>query len=263
MPDLVDIKPRGHKPPLQILPYAGLVHLAAALEDGMEKYELDNWRAPSPDWAEAYTGAALRHLWALQDRDLPDCADDTGNHHSGNASACLIISLFHSKAAYVQSNNPVVGAGLSPPSLPFFTDANLALGWQPRLDLLPLRPLEAIAGALEDRWFYDAPRTSRDLVSEAIRLLYERQHGHPTAYARAAACCLLMAPEEFEIGPSKNVVAMRFIEAGEPEDEAHTICTAALERMKKVVERRKNDAHLQLQVSEQSSESGACAASDR
>lgn len=102
-----DLKPRGKKVPMRLLPYRPLRAIVAAFHDGAVKYAPENWRAQNEenDWRETYTDALLRHVHAFADRDYPDVAEDSGVHHLAHAGACVIILLYHLGIDYVRPNS--------------------------------------------------------------------------------------------------------------------------------------------------------------
>jgi len=102
-----DLKPRGKKVPMSLLPYRPLRAIVAAFHDGATKYAKDNWRnqGGTDDWRETYTDALQRHVNAFADPDYPDVADDSGVHHLAHAGACAIILLYHLGADYVIPNS--------------------------------------------------------------------------------------------------------------------------------------------------------------
>jgi hypothetical protein len=244
----VDTKPRGHKAPLQIIPYRGLLGAAIGLEDGMVKYKLDNWKGETPDYVDAYVGAAQRHLWALQDKDLFDYAQYTLVHHASHAASGLIIALFHEGVGYEHPKDAMKPQG-SPAGF-HSCPPNILKGFTPRLDLLPLKPLEAIAGELEREFYHNSYGDQRLVLATALNALCvyysERSAG---ALKTAAACCFMLVPGDEEFQPSSNVVAYYQI-CGLAGYEDMPTDPEAKERMAAVIERDKN-ANLQLQVSEE------------
>lgn len=103
---MTDIKPRGIKAPLSLLPAKPLRAIAAAMLDGATKYERNNWRVKNPeetdeDRRHVYTSAALRHLYAFIDPDFEDSAEDSGVYHLAHAGACILILLYHEGSDFV------------------------------------------------------------------------------------------------------------------------------------------------------------------
>ena len=118
---VADLKPRGVKAPLQLVPavllelYAStasagqaagqmpwsavparlLECCAAAFADGAAKYAPWNWlhQGDMHDMRETYTGAMLRHIHALSSGE--DVAPDSGVSHIGHAAACAAILAHH------------------------------------------------------------------------------------------------------------------------------------------------------------------------
>ena len=109
---VADLKPRGIKSPLNLVPMillemydatsdsetglsdvpSNLLHAcAAAFHDGSVKYEPWNWvhQADLADMRHTYTGALLRHIHLLVDGESH--ATDSGASHIGHAAACAAI----------------------------------------------------------------------------------------------------------------------------------------------------------------------------
>lgn len=84
--DLIGIK----KPPLALVPPAGIIHTAMAMKDGAQKYGPYNWRQNDVQ-AMVYIHAALRHIYSWMDGE--EVAEDSGVHHLGHAAACCAILL--------------------------------------------------------------------------------------------------------------------------------------------------------------------------
>lgn len=115
----IDLKPRGIKPPLDLLPVGPLMAIAAcyaesthlgspsldalpyqplcaavsALHDGATKYERWNWLERTPDDREVYCAAAMRHVVAYNDDNEDDYADDSKVHHLCHAFATVVILM--------------------------------------------------------------------------------------------------------------------------------------------------------------------------
>ena len=78
------------KPPLHIIPLAGLIHMSLALLDGKLKYGFENWNE-FPVEKMTYIGAALRHLELYKYGETH--TRDTGVHNLGAVMACCAILL--------------------------------------------------------------------------------------------------------------------------------------------------------------------------
>ncbi|WP_368508119.1 dATP/dGTP diphosphohydrolase domain-containing protein [Bradyrhizobium lupini] len=78
------------KPPLHLLPLAGMIHQSLAHMDGNNKYGFENWN-DTPVEKLTYIGAILRHLelWKYGE----SYARDTGVHNLGAVMACCAILL--------------------------------------------------------------------------------------------------------------------------------------------------------------------------
>ena len=77
------------KPPLSLLPNAGLRAIAQVLRVGAEKYSPQNWRHVRP--GRRYLDAALRHLHAFADGEDNDPEDGLG--HLAHAGACVLFAI--------------------------------------------------------------------------------------------------------------------------------------------------------------------------
>lgn len=78
------------KPPLELVPAAGIIHEAMAFKLGAIKYTAYNWRSKKVR-AMIYLGAALRHIQSVIDGE--DVDPESKGHHLGHARACLGIYL--------------------------------------------------------------------------------------------------------------------------------------------------------------------------
>lgn len=78
------------KPPLHLLPLAGMVHQSLAHMDGDLKYGFENWN-DKPVEKLTYIGAALRHLELYKYGE--NYTRDTGVHNLGGVMACCAIML--------------------------------------------------------------------------------------------------------------------------------------------------------------------------
>jgi hypothetical protein len=78
------------KPPLHLLPLAGMIHQALAHMDGNNKYGFENWN-DTPVETLTYIGAILRHLELYKYGER--YARDTGVHNLGAVMACCAILI--------------------------------------------------------------------------------------------------------------------------------------------------------------------------
>lgn len=78
------------KPGTWAIPPVAILHLGAAMDDGVAKYGLVNWRSNSVA-ASVYGNAIDRHMLAW--RDGQDNAADSGKHHLAHVMACCAILL--------------------------------------------------------------------------------------------------------------------------------------------------------------------------
>lgn len=79
---------------LHLIPAAALRAAAAAFGDGARKYAPWNWVGQTDDWRETYGAAARRHLDAYTDPAESDYAPDSQIHHLSHLFACVGILLF-------------------------------------------------------------------------------------------------------------------------------------------------------------------------
>ena len=84
------VKYDGEKPMMQLLPPNALVEVAKVLTFGAKKYSPGNWKYVD-NLQERYTGAALRHIFAIMAGENTD--DDSGLHHLAHAICCLLFKL--------------------------------------------------------------------------------------------------------------------------------------------------------------------------
>lgn len=106
-----DLKLRGIKAPIALLPYTGLGLIAAALEYGAMKYRAWNWQESYPDETletirQVYGGAALRHLYQWTDPSQDDNDDESGLHHLAHAGACIVIAIWRLGLKYRAPRKP-------------------------------------------------------------------------------------------------------------------------------------------------------------
>lgn len=101
--DRVGIK----KPPVHLVPAAGIIEMAMAMKNGALKYGPYNWRS-HPVNLTVYIGAAQRHLLQLLDGE--DKANDSGCHHAAHVAACMAIILDAIATGNLIDDRPVKGA---------------------------------------------------------------------------------------------------------------------------------------------------------
>jgi len=129
-----DLKPRGIKPPLHLLPIGPLQAIAtcypngtleelpfralcaavSALHDGATKYQPWNWLERTPDDREVYASAALRHVVAYNDDNEDDYASDSQVHHLAHAFATVVILMEKLGTSYSRPevNAPLPGGSI-------------------------------------------------------------------------------------------------------------------------------------------------------
>lgn len=78
------------KPPLHLLPLAGMIHQSLAHLDGDNKYGFENWN-DKPVEKLTYIGAAMRHLQLYKYGE--NYSRDTNVHNLGAVMACCAIML--------------------------------------------------------------------------------------------------------------------------------------------------------------------------
>ncbi|UCC74940.1 MAG: hypothetical protein JSV86_10440 [Gemmatimonadota bacterium] len=88
-----NLKPRGVKAPLNLIPARPLRVIAAAMEDGANRYAPWNWIERRDDDRDVYGAALRRHVEKFTDPTEPDYADDSKIHHLAHAGACILILL--------------------------------------------------------------------------------------------------------------------------------------------------------------------------
>jgi hypothetical protein len=100
-----DLKPKGVKAPLHLLPAAPLRAISAALEHGNLKYAPWNWQSVENMDAEVHEllSALLRHTLACGDPSEDDHDEDSGLHHMAHAGACVLLILSKLGIDYVPS----------------------------------------------------------------------------------------------------------------------------------------------------------------
>lgn len=101
--DLVGAK----KPRLSLIPPAGLVYAALAMENGAAKYSSYNWREKKVQ-AMIYLEACMRHILSYQDGE--ENARDSGLPHLAHALSCLLILIDAKETGNMIDNRPKPGA---------------------------------------------------------------------------------------------------------------------------------------------------------
>lgn len=116
-----DLKPRGLKAPLWLLPARSLRAISAAMQFGASKYAPWNWadQGDANDWRETYSSAAMRHWSSWADPNEPNEDDESGLSHLAHAGACVMIAIWLEGLDYQRPNDPptkaTVGGGEQPP----------------------------------------------------------------------------------------------------------------------------------------------------
>lgn len=100
--DLIGIK----KPQVGLLPAAGKLYGALAMQDGAMKYGPYNWRDKKVRYT-VYLDALERHLLALRDRE--DVAPDSGLPHLGHIIACASILADAVEGGFLVDDRPLSG----------------------------------------------------------------------------------------------------------------------------------------------------------
>lgn len=95
------------KPPISLVPPAGIIHTSMAMSDGARKYGPYNWRENNVV-SRIYVDAAMRHLLAWLDGE--EAAEDSGVHHLGHAAACCFILLDALENDCLEDDRPKAGA---------------------------------------------------------------------------------------------------------------------------------------------------------
>jgi dATP/dGTP diphosphohydrolase len=100
--DLIGIK----KPQVGLLPGAGKLYGALAMQDGAVKYGPYNWRDKKVRYT-VYLDALERHLLALRDHE--DLAPDSGLPHLGHIIACASILADAVEGGFIIDDRPLPG----------------------------------------------------------------------------------------------------------------------------------------------------------
>lgn len=93
------------KPGLSSVPPIALIHLGRAMDNGVAKYGLMNWRGTKVS-ATVYYNAIMRH--ALEYWDGETIAKDSGVHHLGHIMACCAILLDAEANDVLIDNRPAI-----------------------------------------------------------------------------------------------------------------------------------------------------------
>jgi len=95
------------KPPLRLVPAAGLLHVAKVMGLGAAKYGPYNWRG-KPVRLTVYIEAAMRHLLSALDGETDD--RESGQPHAAHAAACMMIVLDAAATGNLVDDRPPPGA---------------------------------------------------------------------------------------------------------------------------------------------------------
>lgn len=98
------------KPPLHLVPPAGLIYAAITMDDGAAKYGPFNWRE-NKVIASIYIAAAMRHI--TQWFDGEDLASDSKKPHIGHAISSLMILADALETGNLKDDRPLPGAASS------------------------------------------------------------------------------------------------------------------------------------------------------
>lgn len=100
-----DLKPRGVKAPLNLLPALPLQAIAGAMEHGAVKYAPWNWQDIEQPQAELdeLVAAILRHATAVADPSRSDYDEESGIHHLAHVGAGVLIYLWKAGIGYQPS----------------------------------------------------------------------------------------------------------------------------------------------------------------
>lgn len=101
--DLIGVR----KPQLNLVPPAGIIYEALAMEDGAAKYGAFNWRR-NKVILSIYIAATMRHLMCYQDGE--EMAKDSGKPHLAHAKACLGIIIDALETGNLIDDRPAKGA---------------------------------------------------------------------------------------------------------------------------------------------------------
>lgn len=94
------------KPPIGLLPAAGIIYGCIAMRDGAEKYGPYNWRDKKVRMT-IYLDAIERHVLAL--RDGEDNAQDSKLPHLAHIIACGAILADAVEGGFLQDDRPIKG----------------------------------------------------------------------------------------------------------------------------------------------------------
>lgn len=150
---MADMKPRGTKAPLALLPRLGLEAAAAAMEHGAGKYWPNNWQDCPADEIPTYYHAMMRHVVALASGETHD--PESGVHHLAHIAAGAMISCHILGIGYVE---PQVMRD-HPDRKQRITSAAAIYG--PRPESLPTSPAAAKEQAITPAREFAVPVTAR------------------------------------------------------------------------------------------------------
>lgn len=95
------------KPPLRLVPSAGIIYVSRVMGLGAKKYGPYNWRDKAIRYS-VYVEAAQRHL--LQALDGEDIDPESGQPHAAHAAACMMILLDAMATGNLVDDRPLPGA---------------------------------------------------------------------------------------------------------------------------------------------------------
>ena len=101
--DLLGLK----KPPLRLVPAAGIIYVSRVMGLGAAKYGPYNWRGNAIRYT-VYVEAAMRHLLAALDGEEVD--PESGQPHAAHAAACMMILLDAKATGNLVDDRPTPGA---------------------------------------------------------------------------------------------------------------------------------------------------------
>jgi hypothetical protein len=95
------------KPPLRLIPPAGLLHVAKVMGLGATKYGPFNWRDKDVR-RSIYLEAAMRHI--LSDLDGEEIDPESGQPHAAHAASCMLILMDAKATGNLVDDRPKPGA---------------------------------------------------------------------------------------------------------------------------------------------------------
>jgi dATP/dGTP diphosphohydrolase len=101
--DLLGLK----KPPIRLVPPAGIVKVSRVFALGAKKYGPYNWRDYSVRYT-VYLEAAMRHIMSALDGEEID--PESGQPHTAHAAACMLIVLDAATTGNLVDDRPKPGA---------------------------------------------------------------------------------------------------------------------------------------------------------